>query len=229
LREVILNIELIHGGNNSLQKNDFMNSDLSAWNVEYVSQGRLWAGSVRDLPDLPSESLILELGCGNGKTLSAISQRPRKAIAMDISSMAIRLCKSANPEIPLVLGDASILPFRNNAFDAVFAFHISGHLLKKSRESLAKEATRVLRTDGRLFFREFELNDMRTGKGEEVEPYTYRRGRGIITHYFSDDEAVDLFPDLKPDTVQIRRWKLHIKGENLCRSEIEAVFSKSKK
>jgi SAM-dependent methyltransferase len=208
-------------------KNDFMNSDLSAWDVEYVSRGCLWAGSVRGLPDLPTDSLILELGCGNGKTLSAINQRPWRAIAMDISSIALRLCKSANPEVPLVLGDASCLPFRNNAFDAVFAFHITGHLLKKSRESLAKEAARVLRTEGRLFFREFELNDMRKGKGEEIEPYTFRRGKGIITHYFTDEEAVDLFSDLKPDTVQIRRWKLRIKGENLYRSEIEAVFSKS--
>jgi SAM-dependent methyltransferase len=205
-----------------------MNSDLSAWNFEYRSRGRIWAGSVRDLPDLPVESLILELGCGNGKTLYVISRRPWKAIAMDISSIAVMLCKSANPGVPLVLGDASHLPFRNDVFDAVFAFHITGHLLRKSRERLAKEVARVLRTDGKLFFREFELNDMRMGKGEEVEPYTFRRGRGIITHYFTDDETVALFPDLIPDTVQVRRWNLRIRGENLHRSEIEAVFSNSK-
>lgn len=205
-----------------------MDSGIAAWEREYINRGCLWAGAVRGLPNLPPGSIILELGCGNGKTLSAISECSWETVALDSSQTALKLCRMANPNIRLVSADASHLPFRDKAFDAVFAFHITGHLSMIFRNNLAKETTRVLRNEGRLFFREFELNDMRKGQGEEVEPNTFQRGNGIITHYFSEREVADLFYELEPKSLLTHRWKLQVKGKDLYRSEIEAVFSKTK-
>ena len=62
------------------------------WDKDYKSRGRLWGGSARRLPDLPEGSLVLELGCGNGKTLASMISRPWKIMAIDISFQALRLC-----------------------------------------------------------------------------------------------------------------------------------------
>ncbi|MDM7912352.1 MAG: class I SAM-dependent methyltransferase [Methanotrichaceae archaeon] len=205
-----------------------MNAHLDAWDRDYRRRGRLWGGGTKNLPELPEGSKVLELGCGDGKTLAAMEGRFWDVTAIDISPEALRLSRSAlGAEVSLLLADARHLPFKGESFDAVFAFHVTGHVLRTGRELIAREVGRVLRPGGRLFFREFGAEDMRAGRGEEVEPGTFRRGGGVITHYFSEGEVVDLFSDMKPLSIQIRRWKMRIKGEDFWRSEVEAIFLRS--
>lgn len=199
-------------------------SHTNAWDKDYRSRGRLWGSATKCLPNLPESATVLELGCGSGKTLAAMSGRGWNVVAMDISVEAVKLSRTVVPNVSLILADARHLPFLNEAFDAVFAFHVTGHLPIEGRRIIASEATRVLRNGGKLFFREFGADDMRAGKGEEIEPCTFRRGEGVITHYFTEDEVAGLFPDLKPLSIQVHRWKMRVKGEDLMRSEIEAIF-----
>jgi len=215
---------------NSVQISFFsVDPHLNAWDKDYRSRGRLWGGGAKNLPDLIGGSKVLELGCGDGKTLGAMRDRGWRATGLDISSEALRLCRSfLGTEADLVLADVRHLPFRDEGFDAVFAFHVIGHLLQAGRETAATEAARVLVPGGRLFFREFGIEDMRAGKGREVEPGTYRRGSGVITHYFKDEEVAGLFCDLGLTalSLQTRSWKMRVKGEDLRRCEVEAVFLK---
>ncbi len=210
-------VELIH-----------VNSHLDAWDRDYRSRGRLWGGGAKNLPELPRGSRVLELGCGDGKTLAAMQGRGWDVTALDISIEALRLSRSAlGTEVSLLLADARHLPFRGESFDAVFAFHVTGHVLLAGRETISREASRVLRPGGRLFLREFGTEDMRAGRGDEVEPGTFQRGSGVITHYFTEGEVANLFRDLRPLSLQTRRWKMRVKGEDLWRCEVEAVFFKS--
>ena len=207
----------------------YVDSNLNAWDRDYSSRGRLWGGSVRGLPHLPEGTSVLELGCGDGKTL-AVMPRSWKAVALDISPQALRLSRRVLPGTNLtnlILADARLLPFREKSFDAVFAFHVTGHLLLQGRETLAREVARVLRVGGNLFFREFGAEDMRNGQGDEVEESTFQRGSGVLTHYFSEREAEDLFRDLMPISVGLHCWKQRVKGVDLARAEVEAVFLKS--
>ncbi len=205
-----------------------VNSHLDAWDRDYRSRGRLWGGGAKNLPELPRGSRVLELGCGDGKTLAAMQGRGWDVTAIDISPEALRLSRSAlGTEVNLLLADARHLPFKGESFDTVFAFHVTGHVLQAGRELIAREVGRVLRLGGRLFFREFGAEDMRAGRGEEVEQGTFRRGGGVITHYFTEEEVAGLFCDMKPLSLQTRRWKMRIKGEDFWRSEVEAVFIKS--
>jgi ubiquinone/menaquinone biosynthesis C-methylase UbiE len=180
------------------------------------------------LPSLPEGSVVLELGCGNGKTFSAMLGQPWCIVALDVSMAAVRLCRihGANKGVFLA-ADASCLPFQDNSFDAVFAFHILGHVLFDDREMMAREAFRVLKNGGMLFFRDFEGEDMRCGIGDEVEPKTYQRGQGVVTHYFTEVEARSLFHQLKPISTSTARWKMRIKDQEKNRSEVEAVFQKA--
>jgi ubiquinone/menaquinone biosynthesis C-methylase UbiE len=203
-----------------------MESHLKAWDKDYASRGRLWGGSVMDLPRLPGGSTVLELGCGDGKTLSALPG-DWKIVALDVSPQALRLARRARADAHFVMADASCLPLQENSFDAVFAFHVTGHLLSAERRALACEAARTLLPGGQLFFRDFSKQDMRAGQGEEVEPETFRRGSGILTHYFEECEVKDLFSRMKPVSIATHCWKMRIKGEDHMRAEVEAVFLKS--
>ena len=147
--------------------------------------------------------------------------------ALDVSYEALRICRRDCSEgVGLVLADARFMPFKDGTFDAVFIFHVAGHLLLKERLKLSAEATRALKSGGGIYFREFEKGDMRFGSGEEVEPGTFRRGEGIITHYFALEEVLELFPKLEPQSVKEKRWSMRIKGRDFQRSEVHAVFKK---
>ena len=198
----------------------------NAWNDDYRRRGRLWGGGAKNLPMLDAGSTVLELGCGDGKTLAGMPC-DWMICAVDISPEALGLSRKSTEDAELILASACLLPFKNESFDAVFAFHVTGHLLALDRQALAREAARVLRRGGKLFFREFGKEDMRAGHGQELERDTFRRGSGIFTHYFDESEVRGLFNDLKPASIGTHRWKLRVKGHDLVRAEVEAVFLKS--
>ena len=197
-----------------------------AWDRDYASRGRVWAGGVKDLPQLPACSRVLELGCGDGKTLAVMPYGWVK-VALDVSLQALLLARLAGTDASFILADASRLPLANERFDAVFAFHVAGHLLAEGRAALAREAARVLRPRGRLFFRDFSSFDMRAGLGEMVEPGTYLRKNGIITHFFDEDEAKGLFSGLMLEAVTTHRWRQRVLGEVMQRAEVQAIFTKN--
>lgn len=207
--------------------------DLLAWNREYREKGRIWRGAPPKLPNLPAGSKVLELGCGNGKTLTAMLNRPWRIAALDLSPLAVRLgremaasLRDAAPEADLLVGDVASLPFKDAVFDAVFAFHVIGHLREGDRHRAAVEAARVLKGGASLFFLEFGVEDMRAGKGLEVEPRTFRRGGGILTHYFSEGEVQELFEMLRMVSIGTNRRRTRIRGRDHVRSEVVAKFIK---
>ncbi|MCK9564573.1 MAG: class I SAM-dependent methyltransferase [Methanothrix sp.] len=203
-----------------------MDAHLKAWDKDYASRGRLWGGGVKNLPALPEGSSVLELGCGDGKTLSALPV-DWKVVALDISQEALHLARHVRDGVSLVMADAGRLPLKEKSFDAIFAFHVTGHLLASDRSALAREAARALVPGGQLFFRDFCELDMRAGQGEEVEQGTFQRGSGILTHYFTESEVEKLFCDLPITSIGTHCWKMRVKGEDLVRAEVEAVFIKS--
>lgn len=198
-----------------------------AWDEEYSRKGRLFGGSVFTLPGLLPGPDVLELGCGDGKTLSAMVHRDWKVTTLDFSSRAVVLARdAAGLSADIVIGDARAIPFRPETFDAVFAHHILGHMNQGDREEISREIFLVIRPGGNLYFNDFSTRDFRFGKGSETEPGTFRRGNGICTHYFTPGEVADLFSRLAVVSVDYRDWNMRIRGRNLPRSEVTAVFKK---
>ncbi|MBP1928443.1 SAM-dependent methyltransferase [Methanolinea mesophila] len=254
-----------------------------AWDTGYRTRGRVWGGSPGLVPELPAEGRILELGCGDGKTLSflvaapAISQadtpvsttappseypelgqdrelrapagelprspllkgdqipvtmvsngNPVEIVGADFSREALRLCRARSTfrSVRFVAADARCLPFRDGIFSLVLMLHVAGHVTKRGREAVAREASRVLTPEGELYFAGFARGDMREGKGPEIEPHTFRRNDGTITHYFTEDEVRELFSSLDPVRVETRKWELRVRGLSHPRAEINAYFKK---
>jgi ubiquinone/menaquinone biosynthesis C-methylase UbiE len=201
----------------------------SAWDDLYRTKGSVWAGKAIPSPRVESGSIVLELGCGNGKTLQCLLAFGARVVALDCSIEAIRLSRRSiqrpGSEPDLMVADACSLPFCADAFDAVFAYHVVGHGPEEDRRKIAEEISRVLRPGGRLYFREFGQNDMRAGSGAEVESMSRNRA-GVLTHYFAPSEVEALFCMMHLVTISPERWKMRIMGCDHIREEITAVLEK---
>lgn len=205
-----------------------MRDGSGAWEKEYLSKGAVWGGAVHHLPALPQGSRVLELGCGNGKTLSAMIGRNWNVTAIDFSFSAVAMSRmnDTQQKAEICVADARSLPFAHGSFDAVFAIHILSHLKKTDRTRAVKEAVRVLKNGGILYFSGFSTEDFRSGKGSAVEEGTVKRGLGICTHYFTEPEAHELFSNLTLETITTKRWYMRVRGQDFPRAEVQAAFIK---
>lgn len=206
-----------------------MKDESGAWNAEYQRKGAVWGGAVHYLPFLSPGSRVIELGCGNGKTLSAMIGWGWDVTAVDFSSRAVTMSRM-NPGILTkadhCMADARSLPFAAGSFDAVFAVHILSHLFRGDRTTAVAEAKRVLKKGGVLYFSGFSDEDFRSGKGTTGEEGTVTKGSGISTHYFTEPETRDLFCNLTLQSITTARWSLRIRGQAHSRAEIQAMFIK---
>jgi SAM-dependent methyltransferase len=199
----------------------------AAWEEEYTRKGAVWGGSVHHLPPLPPGVRVLELGCGNGKSLSAMIGRNWEVTAIDLSLCALamsRMHTGMREGGDTCAADARALPFASESFDAVCAVHIFSHLLKEDRLTAVAEAVRVLKKSGILYFSGFSTQDFRYSHGTPVEEGTVMRGSGICTHYFTQAETQELFCSLTPAAMITRQWLLRVRGQEFCRAEIQATF-----
>lgn len=217
-----------------------MGGPREAWNADYTMRGRRWAGYSWGIPALSPRDRVLDVGCGDGKTILSMTESPPlspekgslgpEIVGLDFSRAAIRLCSRhtrGNTRVHLVCGDGSRMPFPDSCFDYVLLFHVLGHARLRSRIMICDEAARVARIGGRILIRAFSTRDFRSGKGEEVEEMTFLRGDGIFTHYFTIPEIKDLNPGLSASSLETSSWTLKVRGKTLVREEISAVFQKT--
>lgn len=175
------------------------------WEESYRRQGRLYGGVRLDklsaawLDADPQRARLrwLDAGCGDGKGTVPLAARVHDVVAADDAIWALRRTREAFTAAsasapPLARADARAWPFRDGAFGAVRAFHLIGHVRADDRARALAEIHRLLAPGGTLLWTEFGTGDFRCGKGEEVEPLTFRRGFGIETHYFTADEMTRL-------------------------------------
>jgi ubiquinone/menaquinone biosynthesis C-methylase UbiE len=207
-----------------------MNREASRWDDDYGQRGHLWGGAVHTLPAISFGSRVLELGCGNGKTFSALVRKETDVVAIDFSSRAAMISNRVAQQTgrgSVAIADARQLPFCRHTFDAVVASHVIGHMNKQDRYRVVSESIRVLSGNGMLWFSGFSREDLRYGKGREVEPSTFERNNGICTHYFTESEVLALFSGLVPVSVTTERWAMRVRGNDHIRAEITGLFKKN--
>jgi ubiquinone/menaquinone biosynthesis C-methylase UbiE len=149
--------------------------------------------------------------------------------AMDFSPSAVRMCKpviDAMDNGSVCIADVRNMPFAPDVFDGVIATHVLSHMQCSDRSRAALETVRLLKKGGTLYFSGFSLEDFRSGTGSVVEPGTIQKGHGICTHFFTEQEVQVLFCTLTLQSITTKRWSLRIRGQDLPRAEIQAMFIK---
>ena len=177
------------------------------WDREYAMRGRLWRPGSQPSPlagALPDGTLVLDLGCGDGKHAAALAAASYGAVGLDRSRHALDLALK-HVAAAWLQGDVRRLPIRDAAFAAVAARYVWGALDEGDRAIACKEAWRVLGPGGTLHVEEFASTDFRADQGPLVAPGTRQRNQGIRTHYFERHEMAALAP-VEPVTLDAIEW-----------------------
>lgn len=135
---------------------------------------------------------VLELGCGPGHDAAFFAGRGHTVCATDFSSAALepaRALYGATPGLHSCLLDtAASFPFRDGAFDVVYA-HLSLHYFPDQvTRGVFRELRRVLAEGGLLGFACKSTGDPLYGEGRLIEPDMFER-HGHLRHFFSPEYA----------------------------------------
>lgn len=135
---------------------------------------------------LPAGSLVLDLGCGNGRNFEELRRGGRAVVGVDPSWKLLEYAARAG-STALVQADAVSLPFRDVSFDAVHCVAALHHLPSDDdRRRAVTEMARVLRVGGRgilsVWAREQER--FRGAPSEDVfVPWRRSDGRDVPRFY----------------------------------------------
>ncbi|MBZ0168037.1 type 11 methyltransferase [Candidatus Methylomirabilis lanthanidiphila] len=128
--------------------------------ADYVQAMDRLNAQILSASELRDHQAVLDAGCGIGGTLASINEsRSGMCLAgVNIAPRQIAIAREAvqaknNNSILFVEADACSLPFTDGCFDRVLAVECIFHF--PSRLSFLKEASRVLRTGGRLALSDF--------------------------------------------------------------------------
>ncbi len=94
---------------------------------------------------------ILDIGCGEGDQLNrwvALGARPDRLHGIDLTPGRIERGRLRHPQLELVEGDASRLPFSDRSFDLVTQFVAFSAMPPEIWPTVAAEMRRVLRPGG---------------------------------------------------------------------------------
>lgn len=99
-----------------------------------------------------SDQLLLDIGCGDGRSLFQFLSCPMTLVGFDISKEQVREAhaksraekKQAN--VCLFVGDAGMLPFKDSVFDFVLVYGVLHHIPSPAR--VCHEIARVLKNEG---------------------------------------------------------------------------------
>ena len=187
-----------------------------------ITRRKPWIQCIKFIDKLTKNSIVADIGCGNGRHLIPCANRCKKVIGIDLSKELLKIVKRKSTDlkldnIELIHSDAVHLPLKNNVFDAIL-YIASLHNIKgnNNRVNSLKELYRVLKKNGKAlisvwsrwqdkfrkdFFKKWftEFNQNEFG---DIDIYWKQHGLNIprFYHLYSKQEFIN---DLKKANFQI--------------------------
>ncbi len=103
---------------------------------------------LRDFLRPGPDDLVIDFGCGSGRTLVWNRDRGAFQVGVDVSPF---FAQEALAGVNLALGDLRQLPFGDGVFTKGYALDVFEHLSREGLAGVLREASRVLVPGGRLF------------------------------------------------------------------------------
>ncbi len=180
------------------------------WDDLYSGNPATWRGNT--VIPVPNSGDALDLGCGNGKTISTLIDSGYNVTGVDFSHVAVEQCRERFKDSRFVVSSICELPFQDESFDYVTAVHVLEHLDDDSLAKTVKGIGRVLRPSGYVFIRSFTENDMRSKKRADSDIFYRFYDVGTILNAFSAFEVISA--GIKEDKTRF----------NTIRSRVEALL-----
>jgi ubiquinone/menaquinone biosynthesis C-methylase UbiE len=108
------------------------------------SRFRIWPHIKSFLDGLPSNSKVLDIGCGNGKNMTY--RQDLQLYGLEHSQSLTDICIQKG--LAVVQGDARNLPFEDNSFDAIIMIAVIHHINPEEHHIVLNEIKRVLKPNG---------------------------------------------------------------------------------
>lgn len=169
-------------------------SNFYTTNANNFSKTRVnpWPGTSNFINKLPTESTLLDIGCGNGRNM--FLRNDIKTIGLEMSK---DLCNIVKEKGGIVFhGNMIKLPFEDNSIDNIICIAVYHHLdNNEDRKKALNEMYRVLKPNGQVFIQVWAME----------QPITSRR------KFLKRDEYVPW--KNKDGTVLQRYYRIYPKGE----------------
>lgn len=156
---------------------------------------------------------VLDFGCGLGRHSIYFAKEGFHVSAFDLSEEATEHLRSwaqrEDLSIEIVNADMLRLPYEDNSFDAIFAYHVISHTDSVGIKDIIKEISRVLKIGGEIFLtlcskeswsfkdagypRLDENTILKTDEGPE---------KGVPHFYVTLDDILDLFSNYNIERIR---------------------------
>ena len=143
-----------------------------------------WARPVAAAARIKSGQNVLDVACGTGALTREIAERVGSeggATGLDINAGMLAVARQKCPSIEWRQGEAEVLPFNDNRFDAVVSQF--GLMFFRDRKQAIEEMARVLRPGGRLAVAVWDSIDNTPG---------YAAAAALLNRLFGADIAESL-------------------------------------
>jgi ubiquinone/menaquinone biosynthesis C-methylase UbiE len=166
------------------------------------------------ISNLRGADLVLELGCGYGRAMNAVSPFVSRVVGNDTSKGSLELARSymeSCKNCAVFLMDASQLSFRSCVFDALFCIQNGLPAFGIDKKRLIAESTRVTKDNGIILFSSYSpkiwearlewfREQSRFGLIGEIDEEKTRDGTIVCRDGFrattvSGDQFVELFDE----------------------------------
>lgn len=125
---------------------------------------------------------ILEAGCGSGFIVRALDEKGYQVSGVDNAQGTIDFLRKHFPVIDFCCQDLRSLQFSDNSFDVYISLGVIEHFEDESEaETMIKEAIRVTKPQGRLFFSVPFTNYLRQKK---INSNEYRTVNSIKSYFY---------------------------------------------
>lgn len=167
----------------------------SATGEEYVEEqhhcGRaVFENYLRGLIDKAGSPCILDVGCGVGRSVTALLDAGFDAYGIDLPNLAPFWAAANNPKERFFEASATRLPFADDSFDFVYSFGVIEHIgtvngnctladhYERERAMYAQEILRVTKPGGKIVIacpnKTFPI-DIQHGPGDQLRPAGWLR------------------------------------------------------
>jgi ubiquinone/menaquinone biosynthesis C-methylase UbiE len=104
------------------------------------------------LDNIPMDSKVVDVGCGNGRNIEIILQKTKNITGIDTDERIVRETQDRFKDlgsVKILEGDASHIPLESNLFDVVTLLVVLMNL-DQGKQSFFNEAARILKNGGIL-------------------------------------------------------------------------------
>lgn len=129
---------------------------------EFMESGQSSAQTLKRVLRIGPEDIVLEIGCGTGRIGASLAKECREWIGADISANMIEYARRNLKDCSNVrfqeLTGCDLQGFPDNSIDKIYSSAVFMHLDPWDRYRYVKEAYRVVRPGGRVYFDNLNLD-----------------------------------------------------------------------